>query len=69
MKIKEIREDRDIKQEEIAKILNIKQNTYSQYENGKRQIPINALIKLCEFYKISADYILGLPKGLDYPER
>lgn len=69
MKLKEIREDRDLTQQKIAEILNIKQNTYQQYESGKRQIPLETLKKLCLFYNISADYILGLPKGLPYPTR
>ena len=46
MRLKNMREDRDIKQSEIAEILNCKQNTYQQYESGKRQIPIDALKKL-----------------------
>lgn len=69
MKLREIREDRDYTQEQIAKILNVKQNTYQQYESEKRQLPILALIKLCLFYNLSADYILGLPEGLPYPKR
>lgn len=69
MRIRELREDRDLTQSEIAKILNVKQNTYSQYENEERQIPIQALIKLCLYYNISADYILELPEGLKYPKR
>ena len=69
MKLREIREDRDLTQEKIAKILNVKQNTYQQYECEKRQLPIEALTKLCLFYNVSANYILGLPKGLPYPER
>lgn len=69
LKLKEIREDRDLTQQEIANILNCKQNTYQQYESGKRQIPIGALTKLCLYYGISADYILGLPKNLKYPDR
>ena len=60
MRLKDIREDRDIKQKEIAAFLHIKQNTYSQYENGQRQIPIEALIKLAEHFQTSTDYILGL---------
>lgn len=68
MKIKELREDNDLTQKEIAKILNCRQNTYAQYESEKRQIPINAIKKLCLFYNISADYILGLP-DLPYPKR
>ena len=60
MKLKEIREENGYTQNQIANMLNIRQNTYSQYENGKRQLPIDVLIKLAKFYKISTDYILGL---------
>lgn len=69
MKLKELREDRDLKQREIAFLLNIAQNTYSNYENGKTEAPYEIMKKLCLFYNVSADYILGLPKGLHYPER
>ncbi len=69
MKFRELREDRDLTQKDIAEILNCKQNTYQQYESGKRQIPIETIKKLCFYYNVSADYILGLPKGLDYPDR
>ena len=60
MRLKEIREDRDITQEALAAMLHIRQNTYSQYENGVRQLPIDILIKLSEIYDLSTDYILGL---------
>lgn len=60
MRLKELREDSDITQEELANYLHIKQNTYSQYENGQRQIPINILISLAKYYNTSTDYILGL---------
>ena len=60
MRIKELREDNDLSQKEIAEYLHVKQNTYSQYENGQRQLPISCLIALAEFYKTSTDYILGL---------
>ena len=60
MRIKDLREDNDITQKEIADYLHIKQNTYSQYENGKRQLPIDMLIALARFYNTSTDYILGL---------
>lgn len=60
MRLKDLREDRDIPQRDIAALLNIKQNTYSQYENGQRQIPIDALVILAEFYKTSVDYILEI---------
>ena len=60
MRLKDLREDSDIKQRDIAEYLHIKQNTYSQYENGQRQLPIDVLIKLAQFYRVSTDYILGL---------
>ncbi len=60
MKLKELREEKGVSQQEIAKYLNIKQNTYSQYETGKRQLPIETLIKIAEYYKTTTDYILGL---------
>ena len=62
MKLRDLREDLDLTQKQIADYLNIRQNTYSQYENGQRQIPIEALIQLAKFYKTSTDYILGLTK-------
>ena len=60
MRIKDLREDSDLTQKEIADFLHIKQNTYSQYENGLRQLPIDFLIALAKYYKTSTDYILGL---------
>lgn len=60
MRLKDLREDRDLTQQEIADYLHIKQNTYSQYENGQRQLPISCLIALARLYNTSTDYILGL---------
>ena len=60
MRIKDLREDHDLTQQEVASFFHIKQNTYSQYENGHRQLPIECLIALAKFYKTSTDYILGL---------
>lgn len=60
MRLKDIREDLDLTQQTIANYLHIKQNTYSQYENGQRQIPIDMLIKLARFYGVSTDYLLEL---------
>ena len=60
MRIKDLREDADITQRELAEHLHIKQNTYSQYENGQRQIPLDILIKLAKYYNTSTDYLLGL---------
>lgn len=57
-RLKEIREDKDLKQSEIANVLGIKQQQYSEYEIGKRLIPINYLSKLADFYDTSIDYLL-----------
>lgn len=59
-RIRDLREDRDIKQTEIAKLLNVHQTTYSDYELGKLNLPIEALPILAKFYKTSIDYILYL---------
>lgn len=58
-RLKEIREDKDLKQSEVAKVLGIKQQQYSEYEIGKRLIPINYLYNLATFYNTSIDYLLG----------
>ncbi|MBP3939236.1 MAG: helix-turn-helix transcriptional regulator [Clostridia bacterium] len=60
MRLKDLREDSDLTQQKIAEYLNIKQNTYCQYERGLRQIPIDLLVRLAEFYNVSVDYILNL---------
>ena len=60
MRIKDLREDSDVTQKELAEYLHIKQNTYSQYENGQRQLPIEVLIALARYYHTSTDYLLGL---------
>ncbi len=53
-----IREDRDIKQKEIAAVLNVSQNTYSQYETGVIALTAEVLIKLSDYYHVSIDYLL-----------
>ena len=53
-----IREDRDIKQKDIAKYLNVSQNTYSQYETGVISLTAEVLIKLADYYGVSVDYLL-----------
>ncbi|MBQ9152107.1 MAG: helix-turn-helix transcriptional regulator [Clostridia bacterium] len=60
MRLKDIREDRDLTQREVAEHLHIRQNTYSQYENGQRGLPLDTLIKLARYFGVSTDYILGL---------
>ena len=59
-RIKDLREDNDKKQIEIAKIMDISQQYYSEYEKGNRPIPVEKLIKLAIFYNTSIDYIVGL---------
>lgn len=59
-RIKELREDRDIKQREIATYLKVAQNTYSNYENGVREFPLEILILLSRFYQVNLEYLLGL---------
>ena len=66
-KLKSIREDADETQATISKILKITQQQYSLYESGKRSFPIDLLEVFCLHYKVSADYILGLPKNLKHP--
>lgn len=68
-RMKSIREDKDLKQKEVAQMLNIKQQQYSEYERGLRMIPINYLTEFCNKLEISADYILGLSDNLPYPKR
>jgi len=59
-KIRDLREDHDLKQRELAAYLNCSQRTYSNYELGQRDIPTDILIKLSNFYNVSVDYLLGL---------
>ena len=59
-RLRELREDKDLSQADVALVLKTTQQVYSRYENGINQIPIHHLITLCKFYKVSADYILGL---------
>ena len=59
-RIKDLREDADKSQAEIAKILGTTQSYYAQYENGKRAIPLERMIALAKYYNISLDYLAGL---------
>ena len=60
MRLKDLREDADLTQQAVAQYLHIRQNTYSQYETGQRQIPLAVLIALARLYNTSVDYMLGL---------
>lgn len=70
MRLKDLREDADLTQSTLASYLHIKQNTYSQYENGQRQIPLELLIILADYYETSLDYIVGLTdQKTPYPKK
>lgn len=58
-RLKDLREDSDLQQADIARLLNTTQPQYSRYETGERELPIRHLVTLAEYYKVSADYILG----------
>lgn len=59
--LRELREDHDLRQADVAAILHTTQQVYSRYEKGVNEMPIRHLRTLCEFYHVSADYILSLP--------
>lgn len=59
LRLKDLREDHDLVQKEVAAYLNIDQRVYSNYETGKREIPTRYVVALADFYKTSTDYILG----------
>lgn len=61
--LKGIREDRDLKQKEVAQVLHVSQNTYSQYETGVISLTAEVLIKLADFYGVSVDYLLDRTKN------
>lgn len=58
-RLRDMREDRDLTQTEVAEVLHVRQNTYSQYEIGIHAIPVEALCRLADFYGVSEDYLLG----------
>lgn len=58
-RLRDLREDKDMNQTQIAKLLNTKQTVYSRYERGFQTIPVEHLITLADFYDVSTDYILG----------
>ncbi len=59
-KIRDLREDHDKTQQQIADVLGTSQTMYARYERGANELPLRHLIVLCQYYKVSADYILGL---------
>lgn len=67
--LKELREDHDLSQQKVADILKTERSYYGKYERGVRPLPIEHLITLCNYYKVSADYILGISYDYDRPVR
>lgn len=59
VRIRDLREDSDLKQKDLAAHLSIDQSTYSDYENGRINVPIEQLIKIADYYNVSIDYIVG----------
>ena len=59
LRIRDLREDRDLSQAEIAELLKVHQTTYSDYERGNLNVPVSALHALADFYNVSIDYLLG----------
>ena len=69
-RIRDLREDRDLSQKNLAGLLNVRQTTYSRYETGALDLPSQVLITLAVYYHTSVDYILGLTDKLEpYPRR
>jgi transcriptional regulator with XRE-family HTH domain len=64
-RIKDLREDHDYTQEYVARVLGTSQSMYARYERAANELPIRHLIKLCQLYNVSADYILGLKRKQD----
>lgn len=65
-RLREVREDLDITQKEAAEAIGIRQQQLSKYETGEQEMTVSKLKDLCSYYKVSADYILGLKKGLKW---
>lgn len=65
-RLRNLRSDHDLSQAQVASILGTSKNQVGKYERGEQEMPIKHLLTLCEYYGVSADYVLGLPKGLPY---
>ena len=65
--LRELREDHDLTQAQVAAVIGTTQQVYYRYEKGINELPLHHLQTLCAYYNVSADYILGLPKGLRWP--
>lgn len=65
-RLRDLRIDRELSQVQIAVILGTTKNQVGKYERGEQEMPIRHLITLCNYYGVSADYVLGLPEGRPY---
>jgi len=65
-RIRDLRNDHNLSQTQIAEVLGTTKNQVGKYERGEQEMPIKHLITLCSYYQVSADYILGLPEKLPY---
>ncbi len=61
-RMRDLREDRDLTQQQIAEVLGTSQTMYARYERGANELPLRHLLKLCSFYGVSTDYFLGFEK-------
>ena len=59
-RIRDLREDNDLTQQDVADVLKTTQQVYSRYEKGENELPLHHLVTICKFFKVSADYVLGL---------
>ena len=66
-RLRALRTDHDMSQADLARRIGIDQKQYSRYETGANELPLRYLVKLCQVYSVSADYLLGLPRGLSWP--
>ena len=65
-RLRDIREDKDMTQTDLAVLLQTTQPQIYRYESGQRDIPLDKMVMLCRYFNVSADYILGLPEGMPY---
>lgn len=65
-KMRDLRIDHDLSQAQLAEILGTTKNQVGKYERGEQEMPIKHLFTLCDYFKVSADYVLGLPQGRPY---
>lgn len=64
--LRDLRTDHDLTQAQVAEILNTTKNQVGKYERGEQEMPVKHVAALCAYYKVSADYVLGLPEGLPF---